>query len=55
MNTVDKQDSNLTNFSSKKLVRDYDKEPLIIKNKTNFYIAFFGHYLLGIYDSDAHL
>ena len=41
MNTANEQDSNLngdfqnsnlTNFSSKKFARDYDKEPLIIKD-----------------------
>ena len=51
MNTANEQDSNLngdfqnsnlTNFSSKKFARDYDKEPIVIKNKTNFYIAFLG-------------
>ena len=41
MNTANEQDSNLndrfqnsnlTNFSSNKFARDYDKEPVIIKN-----------------------
>ena len=39
MNTADKQNSNLTNFSSKKFVRDYDKEPIVIKNYERFFVA----------------
>ena len=47
MNTTNEQDSNLngdfqnsnlTNFSSKKFVRDYDKEPLIIKSYEGFFV-----------------
>ena len=34
----DFQNSNLTNFSSKKFVRDYDKEPLIIKSYEGFFV-----------------
>ena len=35
----DFQDSNLTNFSSKKFARDYDKEPLVIKGYERFFVA----------------
>ena len=35
MNTANEQDSNLTNFSSNKFARDYDKEPLVIEDKTS--------------------
>ena len=35
----DFQNSNLTNFSSKKFARDYDKEPLVIKSYERFFVA----------------
>ena len=47
MNTANEQDSNLndrfqnsnlTNFSSNKFARDYDKEPIVIKNYEGFFV-----------------
>ncbi|MGP1532562.1 MAG: hypothetical protein ACTTJF_00690 [Campylobacter sp.] len=39
MNTADKKDSNFTNLGSDKFERDYDKEPIVIKNYERFFVA----------------
>ena len=36
MNTANEQTSNLTNSGSNKFARDYDKDPLVITDYSNF-------------------
>ena len=44
MNTKDKQNLNLTNSGSGKFARDYDKEPLVLRDYSGFPLIL--HYLI---------